>query len=119
MSNYLFIAGDDPGPRRLGPLFHRNESHSLVPVMQECNVPITGLIPVMHGWTRAQFQALTSAGTERFPLDIRIRSKLINPKGFSEICSGRTCQRHYSQQESNLGVINSNFVLVGSVGIML
>ncbi|GFY75288.1 hypothetical protein TNIN_30291 [Trichonephila inaurata madagascariensis] len=89
MSNYLFIAGDDPGPKRLGPLFHKKESHSLVSVMQECNVPITGLIPVLHGWTRAQFQALTSAGTGRFPLHTPIRSKLINPKDFFEICSGR------------------------------
>ncbi|GFT72743.1 hypothetical protein NPIL_248141 [Nephila pilipes] len=92
MSNYLFIGGEDPGPRRLGPLLHRKESHSLSPVMQECNVPITGLIPVMHGWARAQFQALTSGGTGCFLLHTRIFSTLISPKDFSEICSGRTCR---------------------------
>ncbi|GIX77943.1 hypothetical protein CEXT_533881 [Caerostris extrusa] len=55
------VLPEDPWPPVTCTTFCPQRSpHSLSPVMQECNVPITGLIPAMHGWLRAQFQALTS-----------------------------------------------------------
>ncbi|GBM55195.1 hypothetical protein AVEN_182147-1 [Araneus ventricosus] len=61
MSNYLFIAAEDPGPRDLGRFFPERSRIVCPQSCKDVTCPFTALIPVLHGWARAQFQALTSA----------------------------------------------------------